>query len=205
MGRSSQVKAQENRAKIVETACRLFRESGVENVSVAQVMAANAMTVGGFYKHFDSKDALVAEAFALAFDQSKQAWQQVYQRADAAAESRCSALVRQYLRNRATGNRCPLVAFAAPVVTGEVNEACAEAYVSGTEKLFETFVSEMTGVDGSSPDPDDEDKARVLFAAMVGARLLAQAVGDAPWVKQMEAAVNKAASQPGRPLRGGRL
>lgn len=193
MGRSSQAKAQENRAKIVETACRMFRESGVENVSVAQVMAANAMTVGGFYKHFDSKDALVAEAFALAFDQSKQAWQQVYQRADATAESRCSALVRQYLRNRATGNRCPLVAFAAPVVTGEVNEACAEAYVSGTEKLLETFVSEMT---------QDEDKARVLFAAMVGARLLAQAVGDAPWVKQMEAAVNKAASQPVRPLRG---
>ncbi|MDD2056775.1 TetR/AcrR family transcriptional regulator [Pseudomonas sp. GD03860] len=197
MGRSSQAKAQENRTRIVETACRMFRESGVENVSVAQVMAANAMTVGGFYKHFESKDALVAEAFALAFDQSRQAWGQVFQRADSVAESRCSALVRQYLRNRASAKGCPLLAFAAPVATGEVDGTCAEVYVSGTETLFETFVNEVTAADASGPPTaQDENRAMVLFAAMVGARLLAQAVGDEPWIKAMETAVNQAASMP---------
>ena len=57
MGRSSQEKAQENRARILQNASQLFRQHGVENVSIADVMAACGMTVGGFYKHFASKQA----------------------------------------------------------------------------------------------------------------------------------------------------
>ena len=59
MGRSSAEQALRNRARIVEGASRLFRERGVEAVSVADIMAAVEMTVGGFYKHFASKEALV--------------------------------------------------------------------------------------------------------------------------------------------------
>ena len=55
MGRSSAEQALQNRASIVEIASRLFRERGIEAVSVADVMAAAGMTVGGFYKHFASK------------------------------------------------------------------------------------------------------------------------------------------------------
>src|SRR6478672_2962415 len=65
MGRSSHEQAQKNRQKIVECAARLFREFGVDNVSVAEVMSAADMTIGGFYKHFESKDALVEEVFSL--------------------------------------------------------------------------------------------------------------------------------------------
>lgn len=36
------------------------------------------MTVSGFYKHFASKDALEAKAFALAIDQSRGAWDEVF-------------------------------------------------------------------------------------------------------------------------------
>lgn len=200
MGRSSQTKAQEKRARIVETASRLFRQSGVENVSVAQIMAANAMTVGGFYKHFDSKDALVAEAFTLAFDQSHQAWERVYLHADSVAEDRSLTLVRQYLRNRASTNRCPVLAFAPAVATGEVDAACADAYVAGTKKLFDSFLNEMAGADDRRPGAAEaQNKAMVLFAAMVGTRLLAQTMGDEPWVKAMEAAVNQAANRPATP------
>jgi TetR/AcrR family transcriptional repressor of nem operon len=73
MGRSSQEQAQKNRQKIVECASRLFREFGVDNVLVADVMSAADMTIGGFYKHFESKDALVEEVFSLTFEQSSAA------------------------------------------------------------------------------------------------------------------------------------
>src|ERR1700754_5116788 len=67
MGRVSQAQAQENRRKVVHTAARLFRERGIDGVSVADVMAAAGLTHGGFYRQFASKEALVAEAVAQAF------------------------------------------------------------------------------------------------------------------------------------------
>lgn len=82
MGRSTQEKALENRARIVDRANALFRQRGVDNVSVSDVMGACGMTVGGFYKHFDSKDALVAQACGLAFTQALKAWDEVYENAD---------------------------------------------------------------------------------------------------------------------------
>jgi TetR/AcrR family transcriptional repressor of nem operon len=47
MGRSSQEKARQNRALIVQTASDLFRSRGVGNVSLADIMSAVEMTLGG--------------------------------------------------------------------------------------------------------------------------------------------------------------
>ena len=68
MGRVSQAQAEENRRRVVETASRLFREQGT-HVSVADLMKASGLTHGGFYKQFASKEALVDEATAHAFDE----------------------------------------------------------------------------------------------------------------------------------------
>ena len=67
MSRVSQAEAQANRKRVVEAASRLFREKGVPNVSVADVMQSVGLTQGGFYKQFASKAALVDEAAAKAF------------------------------------------------------------------------------------------------------------------------------------------
>ena len=64
MSRVSQARARENRQRVVEVAARLFRERGVAQVSVADVMAGAGLTHGGFYKQFTSKDALAVEALA---------------------------------------------------------------------------------------------------------------------------------------------
>ncbi|MEO1083002.1 MAG: helix-turn-helix domain-containing protein, partial [Acidobacteriota bacterium] len=59
---------EETRRRIVDAASRAFRRSGFENVSVAEVMKEAGLTVGGFYRHFDSKeelfDAAMVEAMA---------------------------------------------------------------------------------------------------------------------------------------------
>jgi len=58
-------------ARIVREASRLFRERGTEDVGVEEVMDAAGLTRGGFYAHFKSKDALVAEAVSLGFEDGK--------------------------------------------------------------------------------------------------------------------------------------
>jgi TetR/AcrR family transcriptional repressor of nem operon len=56
-----------NRAQIVETAARLFRERGYNGVGVADIMKHAGFTHGGFYNHFASKEELIAAASARAF------------------------------------------------------------------------------------------------------------------------------------------
>jgi TetR/AcrR family transcriptional regulator, transcriptional repressor for nem operon len=53
----------------VEIASRVFRSQGIEATGVAEIMAAAGLTHGGFYRHFDSKEELVAEAVALSLEQ----------------------------------------------------------------------------------------------------------------------------------------
>ena len=65
--RMSKDEKERSHQRIVASAARLFRERGLEGASVGDVMAAAGMTHGGFYKHFDSKDALAGSALALAF------------------------------------------------------------------------------------------------------------------------------------------
>lgn len=66
MARSQQHKA-ESRKAILQSAARLFRERGVEGVTVAEVMQDAGLTHGGFPRHFASKQELVTEALADVF------------------------------------------------------------------------------------------------------------------------------------------
>ena len=76
MPRVSRKQADLNREIIVEAATRLFRERGLHGISVVDVMAAAGLTHGGFYGHFESKEALAQEASGRAFDQSAERWQE---------------------------------------------------------------------------------------------------------------------------------
>ena len=62
MPRVSRAEAESHREQITEASSRLFRERGIKGVSVADLMGAAGLTHGGFYGHFESKDALAAVA-----------------------------------------------------------------------------------------------------------------------------------------------
>src|SRR5580698_6889896 len=62
----SREQAAENRRAIVAAATQLFRERGVEAVGLNELMKHAGFTQGGFYNHFESKAALVAEVLASA-------------------------------------------------------------------------------------------------------------------------------------------
>lgn len=66
MGRS-QVDKQRTHERIVEIAAKRLREEGLNGIGVADLMKEAGLTVGGFYKHFSSRDELVAEAMDRAF------------------------------------------------------------------------------------------------------------------------------------------
>ena len=66
----SKAQAAENRQGILDAASRLYRERGLTGVGVADITRDAGLTHGGLYRHFASKDALVQEACARAFDWS---------------------------------------------------------------------------------------------------------------------------------------
>ncbi|MGH7329940.1 MAG: TetR/AcrR family transcriptional regulator, partial [Polyangiaceae bacterium] len=64
-------KKQRTRTRIVAQASRMLREQGLEKPAIDDVMAAADLTRGGFYAHFQNRDALVAEALNKAFDEAR--------------------------------------------------------------------------------------------------------------------------------------
>src|SRR5687768_11600573 len=62
------------RQKVLAEAAAAIREMGPDRIGVARLMAAAGLTHGGFYAHFKSKDALVAEAITEMFEQGYQAF-----------------------------------------------------------------------------------------------------------------------------------
>lgn len=190
MGRVSRAQAALNRQHIVETASRLFRQHGVEAVSIADIMAAAGLTPGGFYKHFASKEALVDEAFALAFQQAMDAWEQVARRERKEGDSALAALVRFYFRPRPLEKSCPMLALAGAHEGQAPPAGAMVTYEQGAQALLERFRTVARNAPAPAPGQAlSKAEVDLLFAAMVGTGLLARSVGDASWIRDLQNAV----------------
>jgi TetR/AcrR family transcriptional regulator, transcriptional repressor for nem operon len=60
--RKSRQEAAKTRERIIASATAEFREHGITATGLADFVKAAGLTHGGFYRHFDSKEQLVAEA-----------------------------------------------------------------------------------------------------------------------------------------------
>jgi len=187
MARASRAVAEQHKAAIEAVSARLVREHGLHGVSVAQVMADAGLTHGGFYGHFASKDALVARACALAFEESAGRWRHRIDQAQGDRQAARQSLVDQYLtvaHRDAAGHGC-----AAPALSGDVaREASGKpvhaAYLQGLKTLIDLW--ESTAPDDGNGDDDENggDAARgaalAEVAMLVGAMTMARATrGDA--------------------------
>ena len=63
----SKAQKEKTHKRIVADCLKEFREQGFAGFGIAELMKEAGLTVGGFYKHFDSRDELVAEAVGSAF------------------------------------------------------------------------------------------------------------------------------------------
>ena len=129
MPRMSAAEKQKSHERILEAAARLFRERGIAATSVADVMQAAGLTHGGFYKHFPSKQALVAQAFRHAAEGLLSgAEAEAAPGGPARAEARARYVAR-YLSGEHVidaGHGCPIAALGADLARGE-GAARAEA------------------------------------------------------------------------------
>ena len=173
MPRVSRAEAESHREQITEASSRLFRERGIKGVSVADLMGAAGLTHGGFYGHFESKDALAGVAVARAFEQSAERWhKRVASKPDDAA--RRALLVDRFLTSQSlkdVGMGCPSVSLATDVAREPAGAPIRTAYLDGLESLVQILAS----VEGGADDLARRDAALADFATLAGAMMLARA------------------------------
>lgn len=173
MARSSRAAVAEKREAVLDIAARLFRERGVEAVSVAEVMAAAGLTHGGFYGHFESKEALAAEACARSFGRGQAHWTSL---AEAPAGDGLDRLLRYYLapehRDR-PGRGCAAPSFMAEAARDAPGGAIRGAYSAGVQGLAEALERLLP----ASVRRRRRERALLTLAAMVGAVAIARATG----------------------------
>ncbi|KKB11622.1 hypothetical protein VE25_11560 [Devosia geojensis] len=173
MGTSQHQKAQ-SRAAIITAASRLFRERGVEAVSVAQIMDAAGMTHGGFPRHFANKQELVNEALASAADEQRVS----NGTSSGDFETFANAyLTRQHRDHPETG--CVFAALG-----GEISRAPAETRHVLSERI-------QRQVEAFGDDPDMQAAALGRWSTLIGAMVLARLVEPEDLSDQIIAAARK--------------
>jgi TetR/AcrR family transcriptional repressor of nem operon len=167
-------KAQKARThtRIVAIASKRFREKGLAGFGIAELMKEAGLTVGGFYKHFDSRDDLVAEAVNSAFG----GWKR---RVDAAKSGGLpvsyETLIDDYLNEAHRDNPGTGCAFSALAPEIARSDKRTRALTSGQVRNDIQLIAALR------PAKDKRrarSRAILTFSALVGAMALARAVSD---------------------------
>ena len=157
--------------RIVETAARAIRRSGYDGTGVADIMKEAGLTHGGFYAHFASRDAMLAEAADRAGEETIAIAKKVF--AEVPGDQALQALMQVYLSNEHMGNievGCSLAALGSemPRQAPEVRKA-STCRVKEMITLIKSRLSDQSNA---------YEKALVMVSTMVGTLLLARAVED---------------------------
>ena len=164
--RKSREEAAQTRKRIVTAAAEEFRKNGIVATGLSDLMKAAGLTHGGFYKHFESKDQLVAEATAEAVEMIIEFVSNAASKGPAAA----SYLSTHHRDNPATG--CPLAAIGSEL--GRSDEETRAVATDGFLKLVEI----MAGQFGKLPPKEARRRALVAVSTMVGALTMSRVVND---------------------------
>ena len=158
--------------EIVTAASRMLRERGIEGTSVADLMQAAGLTHGGFYRHFDSKDALVAEAAQSIYDDLVQGLATKAEKmseAEAVADYVAKYLSRYHVSHPGAG--CVMAALG--VEAGRQGADVQRVFANGTQRTIDKLSAGLSGTPA-----ERRAKAIRTLATLVGAVVMARAVGD---------------------------
>jgi TetR/AcrR family transcriptional regulator, transcriptional repressor for nem operon len=159
--------------RIVEAAGRAIRRSGYSGTGVADIMKQAGLTHGGFYAHFASRDAMLAEAADRAGAETVATMERVA--AAAPGEQALEAILRTYLSKahvEAIETGCAVAALGS-----EMPRQAPKVRRAATRRIKEMI--DLVG--RQSPDwgqPGAHERALVTLATAVGALVLARAVDD---------------------------
>ena len=166
---------EESRNRILRSARRLFNRRGFAEVSIDEVMAGAGLTRGGFYAHFENKEALFAEAVThILVDHPAKDWDGVD--FDLDSEQVARVIINAYLSQQHFSDiegSCPMIALPNDVARGG----------PGVRKAFGTVLKSMTDIFEfnlpGAPGNDSRERALVIAALCVGGMVLARALDDA--------------------------
>ncbi|MHB2095880.1 TetR/AcrR family transcriptional regulator [Pantoea dispersa] len=171
MGRVSKEKMELNRKKIIKTSADLFRERGLDGVSVNDVMGAVGLTHGGFYGHFSSKDELESLACQRAFDEADQMiLDNNIDTFEKIVEYYLSASHRDSIN---TG--CTVTALATDVLRKDPSKPVRETYTAGVKRMAQILAE----VKDNNPSRPPSSRHLAQLALLTGALMLSRATaGD---------------------------
>lgn len=157
--------------RILESAARALRRVGYDGVGVAEVMKDAGLTHGGFYAHFDSREAMLAEAIARAGQDSASTVRQDMAARLAQGARPLRALIEAYLSDvhlHAVDSGCPVAALASEM--SRQHDAVRDASCERVRRFIKA-------VQQALPPGVATESALVIVSTLVGALQLARAMG----------------------------
>ncbi|MBN3836069.1 TetR/AcrR family transcriptional regulator [Burkholderia sp. Ac-20344] len=171
--RKSKAETAETRRRIVEVAAQQFRSKGIQGTGLNDVMSEAGLTHGGFYRHFESKNQLLAEAFELGLSSVVDSLGELARKSDGKAgfASMVNSYVSKAHRDNAAGG-CPFAGMGSELARAD--ELTRETATQGLSKMVEVLAEHI----GSGEAEDDTSHAMFALSAMVGAITLSRIVSD---------------------------
>lgn len=171
MSRTPNSRKEDTHELIVEVAARAIRRQGYAGVGVAAVMKEAGLTHGGFYAHFESRDALLIEALDRAGQDSFGATARAAEKRSGKGVSAFRSLVETYLGSRhlvSVESGCPVAALASDMPRQP--QAVREASAVRVQRLIAAVRSALS----------EPHRAAAGFVAgtLVGSLQLARALGN---------------------------
>jgi TetR/AcrR family transcriptional repressor of nem operon len=160
-------------ARIVKRASVKLREKGAHGIGVADLMKDAGLTHGGFYAHFDSREALVIEAFTHAMDRSTEHWRKLSN--ETPVEKRLSTVVNAYLAP--THRDDPGHGCAVPTLGAEIARESAKTrrvFSGRMEQMIDMLADQFHGV----PRKMARKQATAALATMMGSLVMARVAGN---------------------------
>ena len=162
----------ETHARIVKKASVRLREKGAHGVGVADLMKEAGLTHGGFYAHFDSREALVIEAFADALDRSTERWRKLAEQTP--PEKRLATIVGTYLtplHRDDPGHGCAVPTLGAEIA--RESPKTRKAFAAKLEQMIDMLAAQIPEL----PRKAARKQAMAVIATLMGTLVLARVAG----------------------------
>jgi TetR/AcrR family transcriptional repressor of nem operon len=185
--RYSKEHKQETHARIVRKASVRLREKGAHGIGVADLMKEAGLTHGGFYAHFDSREALLIEAFAYAMDRSMDYWRK--STAETSPEKRLAMIVDSYLT--ASHRDDPGRGCAVPTLGADIareSPKARKAFAAKLEQMIDMIAEQLINL----PPKAARKQAAVTLATMMGTLVLSRIAGSGEFSDEILAAGREA-------------
>ena len=185
--RYSKEHKQETHARIVKKASVRLREKGAHGIGVADLMKEAGLTHGGFYAHFDSREALVIEAFAYAMDRSTERWRKVAE--ETPADKRLATIVENYLtpvHRDDPGHGCAVPTLGAEIA--RESPKTRKAFAAKLEAMIDMMADQILDL----PRKSARKQAMAALATMMGTLVLSRIAGNGEFSDEILAAGREA-------------